>query len=194
MIGGRVIDHYKVVRMGESGRKLGDVLTGDEVEEINTKLKAEGCNLIPIALSVRGVITAVATAKKLGWTAYPEPHAILSQPFNGRAGCIHCGFCLGFACEVGAKSSTAIAMMPQALDSGNCELRTLCTVARVETNDSGRVSEVVYWDEAGVLHAQKAKAAVLCANGAETPRLLLLSESSRFPDGLANGSGMVGFT
>lgn len=147
--------------------------------------------LPPMPVKSSGVLLERA-AKKLGWTAYPEPHAILSQPFNGRAGCIHCGFCLGYGCEVGAKSSTATAMMPQALESGNCELRTLCTVARVETNANGRVSEVVYWDEAGVIHSQKTKAAVLSANGAETPRLLFLSESDRFPDGLANGSGMVG--
>ncbi len=145
----------------------------------------------PMPVKSSGVLLERA-AKKLGWTAYPEPHAILSQPFNGRPGCIHCGFCQGFACEVGAKSSTAVAMIPQALESGNCDLRTMCTVARVETNANGRVSEVVYWDEAGVTHSQKAKAVVLCANGAETPRLLFLSESSRFPDGLANGSGLVG--
>lgn len=147
--------------------------------------------LPPLPVKSSGVLLERA-AKALGLTAYPEPHAILSQPFNGRAGCIHCGFCLGYACEVGAKSSTATAMIPQALASGNCELRPMSTVARVETNDSGRVTEVVYWDENGVIHSQKAKAAVLCANGAETPRLLLLSESSQFPDGLANGSGMVG--
>ena len=56
----------------------------------------------------------------------------------------------------------------------------------------GRASEVVYLDAQGAEHAQKAKAVILAANGAETPRLLLLSESSRHPDGLANGSGVVG--
>ncbi len=147
--------------------------------------------LPPMPVKSSGVLLERA-AKKLGWTAYPEPHAILSQTYNGRAGCIHCGFCLGYGCEVGAKSSTSTAMMPQALESGNCELRTMSTVARVETSANGRISGVVYWDEAGVLHSQKAKATVLCANGAETPRLLFLSESNRFPDGLANGSGMVG--
>jgi len=131
-------------------------------------------------------------AKAMGWTAYPAPVAILSQAHNGRPPCIHCGFCNGFGCEVSAKSSTLATMIPQALATGNCELRTGCTAARIETDDSGRVTEVVYWDEDGTVQAQRAKAVALCANGAETPRLLLLSESSRFPDGLANGSGMVG--
>lgn len=147
--------------------------------------------LPPLPVKGSGVLLEQA-AEKLGWTAYPQPHAILSQPYNGRPGCIHCGFCNGFGCEVAAKSSTAEAMIPQALESGNCELRTGCTVSRVETNSRGRVTEVVYWEEDGTEQSQRAKAVVLCANGAETPRLLLLSESSLFPNGLANSSGMVG--
>ena len=131
-------------------------------------------------------------AKQLGLTPYPAPVAILSQPFNGRPGCIHCGFCNGFGCEVNAKSSSMIAMTPLALASGNCELRTGCTVSRVHTNEAGRVTEVVYWDEESVEQAQRSKAVILCANGAETPRLLLMSESAMFPDGLANSSGFVG--
>jgi len=83
-------------------------------------------------------------------------------------------------------------MIPLALATGNCELRTGCTAARIETDDSGRVTEVVYWDADGTMQAQRAKAVVLCANGAETPRLLFLSESARAPNGLANSSGMVG--
>ncbi|GAB5501286.1 MAG: GMC family oxidoreductase [Pseudohongiellaceae bacterium] len=147
--------------------------------------------LPPLPVKGSGVLLEQA-AEKLGWTAYPQPHAILSQAYNGRPGCIHCGFCNGFGCEVAAKSSTAESMIPQALESGNCELRTGCTVSRVETNSRGRVTEVVYWEEDGTVQSQRAKAVVLCANGAETPRLLLLSESNLFPDGLANGSGMVG--
>lgn len=131
-------------------------------------------------------------AKQMGLTPYPAPVAILSQPHNGRPGCIHCGFCNGFGCEVNAKSSSLVAMMPIALESGNCELRTYSTVHRIETNEEGRATEVLYFDREGNEQAQRTKAVVLCANGAETPRLLLSSESSRFPDGLANSSGFVG--
>ncbi len=131
-------------------------------------------------------------ARALGLTAYPAPVAILSQPHNGRPGCIHCGFCNGYGCEANAKSSTLVAMIPLALASGNCELRTGCTVSRVNTDDQGRANEVVYWDANGVEQSQRTKAVVLCANGAETPRLLLLSASAQHPDGLANSSGMVG--
>jgi choline dehydrogenase-like flavoprotein len=83
-------------------------------------------------------------------------------------------------------------MIPLALASGKCELRTDCTVSRIDTDERGRVNRVVYWDRTGNEHAQLTKAVVVSANGAETPRLLLLSASSRFPDGLGNSSGYVG--
>lgn len=131
-------------------------------------------------------------AAKLGWHSQPAPMAILSQPHNGRAACIHCGFCAAFGCEVNAKSSTLASMIPLAEATGRCEIRPLSTVFRVETNAAGRVTEVLYRDAQGQEQYQRARAVVLCANGAETPRLLLMSESTRFPQGLANSSGKVG--
>ena len=131
-------------------------------------------------------------AQALGLTTQVEPVAILSEPFNGRAPCIHCGYCMFFGCEVGAKSSTLAAMIPQAEASGNCEIRPNSAVFRLQTRDDGRVNEVLYYDADRNEQAQKAKAVVVCANGAETPRLLLLSESAQHPDGLSNSSGYVG--
>lgn len=145
----------------------------------------------PLPVKSSGVLLEKG-ASKLGLTAQPAPMAILSQPHNGRPGCIHCGFCMGFGCEVNAKSSSLAAMIPQAEASGHCEIRPLSTVTRLETNDKGLVNEVVYRDAEGNEQAQKAKVVIVAANGAETPRLLLLSESAKFPDGLANGSGKVG--
>lgn len=124
-------------------------------------------------------------ARALGLHPQVAPVAILSRPHRGRPACIHCGFCMGFGCEVNAKSSTLATMIPEAEATGRCEIRALSTVARVVTGKDGRVREVVYFDAAGVEHAQRAKAVILAANGAETPRLLLMSE-------LANSSGMVG--
>jgi choline dehydrogenase-like flavoprotein len=133
-----------------------------------------------------------AGATRLGLHPQVAPVAILSQAYNGRPACIHCGFCMGFGCEANAKSSTLATMIPEALATGKCELRARCAVYRIETGKDGRVSEVQYWDEKGRPQAQKARATVLCANGAETPRLLLMSSSPRFPQGLANGNGRVG--
>lgn len=145
----------------------------------------------PMPIKSSGVLMEKA-AKKLGLHAQPEPHAILSKPHNGRPACINCGYCMYFGCEVKAKSSTLYSMIPLAEASGHCEIRPESVVIRIETDDAGRASQVVYLDTNGKEQAQKAKAVILCGNGAETPRLLLMSESAKHPDGLANSSGFVG--
>jgi choline dehydrogenase-like flavoprotein len=131
-------------------------------------------------------------ARALGLHAQPAPMAILSQPRDGRSACMACGHCTFYGCEFGAKSSSLVTVIPKAVATGRCELRTESTAARVETNDKGRVTGVVYFDRDGKERRQSAKAVVLAANGAETARLLLMSASPRFPHGLANSSGNVG--
>lgn len=145
----------------------------------------------PLPVKSSGVIFERA-ARKLGWHPIPAPMAILSQPRPGRSGCVNCGFCMGFGCEVGAKSSSLASVIRVAEKTGRCEIRPNCYVHRIETNASGRATGAVYFDEKRNAHLQKAKAVILSANGAETPRLLLLSISKQFPNGLANGSGLVG--
>jgi choline dehydrogenase-like flavoprotein len=131
-------------------------------------------------------------ARKLGLHPVPSPMAINSQEYRGRPACIHCGFCHGFACEVGAKASTLTTVIPEAEATGRCEVRPESYVSRIETNDQGRTTGVAYFDRDRREHFQRARAVVVCANGAETPRLLLMSTSARFPHGLANSSGLVG--
>jgi choline dehydrogenase-like flavoprotein len=131
-------------------------------------------------------------AAKLGWTAFPAPLAIASTPLPGRGACIQCGLCLGFGCEVRAKSSTLVSVIPVAVATGRCEIRPESYVRKIETDGTGRVTGVKYFDARKAEFFQRAKAVVVCANGAETPRLLLNSKSNRFPDGLANSSGVVG--
>jgi choline dehydrogenase-like flavoprotein len=131
-------------------------------------------------------------AAKLGWTAFPAPLAIASNPLPGRGSCIQCGLCLGFGCEVRAKSSSLVTVIPVAVATGRCEIRTDAYVRKIETDASGRVTGVKYFDAHKADNFQRAKAVVVCANGAETPRLLLNSKSNLFPHGLANSSGVVG--
>ncbi len=125
-------------------------------------------------------------ARKLGLHPFPAPVAILSKPYRGRGACLHCGFCEAFGCEVRAKSSTLAALIPAAEKTGRCEIRAECMVSRIETGKNGRVTGAAYFDRSRREAFQKARAVVLCGNGAETPRLLLLS------NGLANSSGLVG--
>ncbi|MEL7312257.1 MAG: GMC family oxidoreductase [Pseudomonadota bacterium] len=145
----------------------------------------------PLPIQSSGVLMERA-AEKLGMTCQPEPHAINSVPFNGRSPCMNCGYCMWYGCEHGAKSSTLATMIPLAEASGRCEIRAESAVFRIETDAQGRATGVRYFDAEGNERAQRAKAVIVAANGAETPRLLLMSASERHPDGLANSSGFVG--
>jgi choline dehydrogenase-like flavoprotein len=131
-------------------------------------------------------------ARKLGLHPFPSPMAINSQVYRGRPPCLHCGFCHGFACEVGAKASTLTTVIPEAEATGRCEVRPDSYVFRIDTTKEGRATGVAYFDRDRREHFQRARAVVVCANGAETPRLLLMSANARFPHGLANSSGLVG--
>lgn len=145
----------------------------------------------PLPIKSSGALAETA-AKKLGWHPYPAPLAILSKPRPGRSACVHCGFCEFFGCEVGAKSSTLASVIPIAERTGRCEIRPNSYVRKIQVDARGRVTGVIYFDAQKREHFQKAKAVIVCANGGETPRLLLLSTSNLFPQGLANSSGLVG--
>jgi choline dehydrogenase-like flavoprotein len=145
----------------------------------------------PLPVKSSGVLMERG-ARKLGLHPFPAPMAIVSQPFRGRPACVNCGFCIGFGCEVRAKSTSLYTMIPEAEATGRCEIRSESYVCHVETDDRGHATGVQYYDAEKRLHFQKARAVVLSANGAETPKLLLNSKNNRFPHGLANSSGMVG--
>ena len=76
--------------------------------------------------------------------------------------------------------------------TGRCEIRVKSYVREISVDNSGRVTGVIYFDAQKREVRQRAKAVVLSANGSESARLLLMSKSARFPDGLANSSGVVG--
>lgn len=145
----------------------------------------------PHAPKSQGVLLDKA-ARAMGWTAFAAPMAINSRLYDGRSQCVNCGFCLGFGCEVRAKNSSLVTMIPKAMATGRCEVRPNSYVRKVEVSPRGRVTGVTYFDASRREVLQRAKSVVLCANGAETPRLLLNSKSSLFPNGLANSSGVVG--
>ena len=147
--------------------------------------------LPPMPAKSSGVLFERAT-KKLGLHPFPAPVAILSKPYQGRAACVNCGFCESFGCEVRAKSSTLVSVIPTAEKTGKCEVRPNSYVRKIEVDAAGRVTGAVYFDGNKREVFQRANAIFVCANGAETPKLLLMSKSKRFPDGLANSSGVVG--
>jgi choline dehydrogenase-like flavoprotein len=133
---------------------------------------------------------AVEGLDKLGWHWWPGTNAIPSLPYNGLNPCARRGTCMT-GCPEGAKSTVNITFWPHAIRSG-ARLVTGARVREIEVNENGLASGAVYIDENGRERRQRARVVIVCANGIGTPRLLLLSKSSRFPDGLANSSGMVG--
>ncbi len=147
--------------------------------------------LPPMPAKSSGVLFERA-AKKLGLHPYPAPVAILSQPYRGRPACSNCGMCEAFGCEMRAKSSTLVSVIPEAEKTGRCEIRPGSYVRKIEVDARGRAAGAIYYDASRREIFQRARVVVVCANGAETPRLLLMSKSNRFPQGLANSNGLVG--
>lgn len=145
----------------------------------------------PVPLKSSGALFHIA-AKKLGLNVVPGPLAIITQPYMGRAACVNCGICSGYGCQVRARSSSAVTVLPLAEKTGRCEIRVKSYVREISVDNSGRVTGVIYFDAQKREVRQKAKAVILSANGSESARLLLMSKSARFPDGLANSNGMVG--
>jgi choline dehydrogenase-like flavoprotein len=131
-------------------------------------------------------------AKRIGYKEVRNDRlAINSAVRDGRPSCAQLGFC-NQGCMISAKWSSAASEIAKAEATGKLDLRTSAHVLRIEHDSNGEASAVVYKDADGNEQRQKARIVVLAAGGVETPRLLLLSESSKFPQGLANGSGQVG--
>jgi choline dehydrogenase-like flavoprotein len=130
-------------------------------------------------------------AKQRGWHPFPIPMAINSVAYQGRPACIGCPHCVGFACEVNAKNSTAVTAIPRAVKTGNCDLRTGAVVAEILTGTDGRAAAVVYVQNSQLL-TQPCRAVVVACSATESPRLLLNSKSPLFPNGLGNRYGWVG--
>ena len=131
-------------------------------------------------------------ARRVGYKDISSgPMAINSVDRDGRPACQQIGFCMQ-GCKTGAKWSTLYTELPRAVETGKCEIRTDSMVLQIEHDASGKVTGVVYADADGNMQRQKARAVCVAGNSIESPRLLLNSPSSMFPDGLANSSGQVG--
>jgi len=134
--------------------------------------------------------TFLRGAAAMGMQARVGPVAIPNGRFGNRQHCIYRGFCLQ-GCKVNAKASPLITHIPDALAHG-AEVRAGCMVTRVCIDErTGRATGVEYLRD-GVVHVQRARMVAIAGYSIETPRLLLLSASKRFPDGLCNDFGQVG--
>lgn len=131
-------------------------------------------------------------AQRLGFHPFDIPMLRNSVPYGGRAPCMRCRWCVGFACEVNAKNGTHNTVIPKALAMGNCELKTECMTKEILTDSRGRVTGVAYYDENDHLEEQTADIVVVSCGANESARLLLNSKSRLFPNGLGNRYDWVG--
>jgi choline dehydrogenase-like flavoprotein len=131
-------------------------------------------------------------AQRLGLHPFDLPMLRNSVPYNGRPPCMRCRWCVGFACEVNAKAGTQNTVIPRALATGNCELRTGCMAKEVMTDSRGNVTGVAYFDARDQLREQTADIVIVSSAAVETARLLLNSKSPMHPKGLGNQYDWVG--
>lgn len=147
---------------------------------------------MPPGHPAKGGLLLSAAAARLGYHPHPIPMAINSLAYRGRPSCVSCGFCRQ-GCPVGAKGSTAVTVIRDALRTGNCTLLPESCVTRVDTEPSGeRATGVTLIDPSGAEVKLTARHVIVACNALETPRLLLESATAAHPAGLGNGSGLLG--
>lgn len=126
----------------------------------------------------------------LGWHWWPGWVAIPPVADRELAPCSRLGICR-MGCPEGAKASTDLTHWRPAAASG-VKVVTGARVSEVTLDENGLANGATYIDREGRERFERAQVVILAANGIGTPRLLLMSSSVRFPDGLANTSGLVG--
>lgn len=127
---------------------------------------------------------------RLGWHWWPAPNSIATRKHRSLNPCVRYGTCIS-GCPNDSKASFDLILWPEALRDG-ARLVTGARVRTVTVNEAGLATGAVYVDRRGVERHQSADVVILAANAIGNPRLLFLSGSPRFPDGLANSSGLVG--
>jgi choline dehydrogenase-like flavoprotein len=128
----------------------------------------------------------------LGHNAFPLPQALVTTAHKGRKASVHSGFWQEYGDPTTTKSTTLQSFIPEALATGRLDLRPESYVREITVGKDGRANGVIYVDKDGREIHQRASAVVVCCGGIETARLLLMSKSNLFPDGLANNNGLVG--
>lgn len=143
--------------------------------------------LPPVAQRYDATVFRDATTA-LGYHPYPTPCAINTvEGFQGRHACVNCGFCNGWGCPNGSKSSTLVTVLKRAVATGRCEIRPECNAIQVTMRPDGLAGSVLYLDPDFNIQEQAAQVIVLAASTVETPRLALLSGLDKH-----DSSGMIG--
>ena len=151
----------------------------------------DGNFLPPIAPRVHELLIQKA-CQSLKIPCIPSRMAMLTKPLHGRAACHYCGQC-GRGCQTASAFSSSQAMIFPAMKTGKLTMFTGAMARELVTDGSGKVTAVSYVDKATRSERQvRCRAVVVAASACESARLLLNSKSPRFPNGIANSSGVVG--
>jgi gluconate 2-dehydrogenase alpha chain len=132
-----------------------------------------------------------AAARTLGWHAFPGPAAVNTRSYQNRGGCSYHGYCARGGCHINAKGSTAVTTIPKAERTKRLTVVTEAHVTTIAVDGNGRVTGVNYI-KGGTEYFQPASVVLLASYVYENVRLLLLSKSRAFPNGLSNTHGQVG--
>lgn len=129
---------------------------------------------------------------RLNITCIPSRMSVLTRPLNGRPACHYCGEC-GRGCATHSNFSSPSVLLPPALATGRLTIVPNAMAREITTDETGLATGVSYVNTTDLREYQiRARIVVLAASACESARLLLNSRSTRFPDGLANSSGVVG--
>ena len=124
-------------------------------------------------------------ARGLGWHPFPGPAAINSQTYDDRPGCLYHGFCNRGGCHVNAKNSTAVTHHPQgAVATGRLGVVTQAIVTSVAVDEQRPRDAASNYLKGGEEYFQPADVVLLAGYTYENVRMLLLSKSKPFPNGL----------
>jgi choline dehydrogenase-like flavoprotein len=131
-------------------------------------------------------------SNELGITCIPGRLSILTQPLNDRPACHYCGHC-NRGCRTNSNFSSTNVLIAPAIETGRLTLQTHAMVREVTLDSAGRANGVTFVDtQSGIDEHITAHVVILAASALESTRILMNSKSARFPDGLANTSGVLG--
>ncbi len=179
---------YELGVSGKAGNLKGAKIDGGNVFEGPRSREYP----LPALQMDQSAVLYEAGAKKLGLHPFSSPRAILSQPYQNRPGCSYCGFCQAFGCFLGAKSSILVTKLPEADATGNFKLVTNAMAYRVNSDNSGKVTGVSYYGPDRSDNTIEADIVIVAPFIYDNTRLMLLSKTEKFPNGLANSSGHLG--
>jgi gluconate 2-dehydrogenase alpha chain len=184
---------YELGISGVAGNIRGQILEGGNIFE---GPRSRDFPLPPLERSIPAYMFE-ETTRGMGYHPFPQPAAILSRgwtdPFGQtRSGCLYCGFCTRYGCEVDAKASPITTYFRPALETGRYDVRTGAKVLHINTAPDGLATGVTWVDRDGREHEQPADIVIVSGFVLENNRILMLSRSGAHPEGIGNDRGMLG--